>query len=63
MPVEPPSIQARNKYENETLGMATMHKLNEKTGTPTLKGHTTVRLDYKEQQACKWIRKVRNVYT
>ena len=63
MPVDPPSIQARNKYQNGTLGMVTMHKSNGKTGTPTLKTHTTVRLDYKEQQACKWIRKVRNVYT
>ena len=62
MPVDPPTIQARNKYQNGTLGMATMHKSNGKTGTPTLKSHTTVRVD-KEQQACKWIRKVRNVYT
>ena len=63
MPVDPPSIQARNKYQNGTLGMATMHKSNGKTGTPTLKSHTTVRLEYKEKQACKWIQKVRNVYT
>ena len=42
MPVDPPSIQARNKYQNGTLGMATMHKSNGKTGTPTLKSHTTV---------------------
>ena len=63
MPVDPPSIRARNKYHNGTLGMATMHKSNGKTGTPTLKSHTTVCLDYKEQQACKWIRKVRNMYT
>ena len=40
-----------------------MHKSNGRTGTPTLKSHTTLRLNYKEQQACKWIRKVRNVYT
>ena len=63
MPVDPPGIQARNKYQNGTLGMATMHKSNGKTGTPTLKSHTTLRLNYKEQQACKWIRKVRNVYS
>ena len=58
MPVDPPSIQARNKYQNGTLGMATMHKSNGRTGTPTLKSHTTLRLNYKKQQACKWIRKV-----
>ena len=63
MPVDPPSIQARSKYQNGTLGMATMHKSNGRTGTPTLKSHTTLRLNYKKQQACKWIRKVRNVYT
>ena len=63
MLVDTPSIQPRNKYQNGTLGMATMHKSNGKTGTPTLKSHPTVRLDYKEQQAWKWIQKVRNVYT
>ena len=63
MPVDPPSMQARNKYQNGTLGMATMHKSNGRTGTPTLKSYTTLRLKYKEQQACKWIRKIRNVYT
>ena len=53
MPVDPASIQARNKYQNGTLGMATMHKSNGKPGTPALQSHTTVRVDYKEQQACK----------
>ena len=33
MPVDPPSIQARNKYQNGTLGMATMHKSNRRMGT------------------------------
>ena len=63
MPVDPPSIQARNKYQTGTPGMATMHKSNGRMGTPTLKSHITLRLNYKKQQACKWIRKVRNVYT